>query len=181
MKIYTKTGDAGETSLLGGRRVSKADIKIDAYGTVDELNSWIGFIADQIPDLELRTFLRNIQSHLFVIGSNLATDKEIKNLQNIENQDIENLEQAIDTESANLSELKNFILPGGSTTVSYCHIARAVCRRAERIVVALTEHQHVDDVVLKYLNRLSDYLFILARKIAKNENIEEVEWKGVNN
>ncbi len=181
MKIYTKTGDAGETSLLGGRRVSKADIKIDAYGTVDELNSWIGLIADQRITEDLQEFLRNIQNRLFVIGSLLASNREIKELQNIEDADIVDLEKAIDVESANLPELKNFILPGGSTIVSYCHITRAVCRRAERIVVALTEYQQVDDVVLKYLNRLSDYLFVLARKIAKNENVEEIEWKGIDN
>ncbi len=178
-KIYTKTGDKGQTSLYGGRRLPKSHIRIDAYGTVDELNSHIGLIRDQLNDDTLRELLKNIQDRLFTIGANLASDpeKEMK-VPDILMTDVEILEKAIDEMNETLPGLKNFILPGGHTTVSYCHIARCVCRRAERITVALQQVEPVEEIVLIYINRLSDYLFVLGRKLSMDLGVEEVAWNA---
>jgi cob(I)alamin adenosyltransferase len=179
MKIYTKTGDKGETSLFGGTRVSKSHERIHAYGTIDELNSFIGLVADQEVNRGRREFLRNIQNSLFVIGSSLAADPDKKNIKSprIEESKITEMEKEIDLMENSLEPLKAFILPGGHTSVSYCHIARCVCRRAERYTIALSIHSPVDPLIITYLNRLSDYLFVLARKMAKELNAEEIIWK----
>jgi len=178
-KIYTKTGDKGQTSLYGGRRLPKSHIRIDAYGTIDELNSHIGLIRDQISEAPLRSILKNIQDRLFTIGANLASDpeKEMK-VPDILMSDVELLEKAIDEMNETLPDLKNFILPGGHTTVSYCHVARCVCRRAERITVALQKIEPVEEIVLVYVNRLSDYLFVLGRKLGMDLGAEEVAWNA---
>lgn len=178
MKIYTKKGDSGTTALFGGRRVPKHHLRIEAYGTVDELNSYIGLLADQAIDNHYRKLLRSIQDRLFTLGSTLAADPEKSNLvvPDIQQADIQLLEDEMDAMDASLPELKNFILPGGHTIVSYCHLARCVCRRAERLVVALKEDSSVPDIVLRYLNRLSDYLFVLGRKLAQELHVMEVVW-----
>ncbi len=181
-KIYTKTGDNGTTSLIGGTKVAKSDVRIDAYGTVDELNSWIGLISDLLNEESLRAELYQIQDRLFTIGSELATDtsKEIKmKLPQLEESDISFLEARIDQMTADLPALKSFILPGGNSTVSSIHIARCVCRRAERLTVAMKQHElHVDGTVIRYLNRLSDYLFTLARFAGKMLGASEVLWRS---
>ena len=180
MKIYTKTGDKGQTALIGGRRVSKADLRIDTYGTVDELNSWIGLVRDQSINVGRKEFLKEIQDRLFTVGSELATDpiKATKRaLPAIVPDDITLLEQAMDEMDAELPELRAFVLPGGHESVSFCHLARTVCRRAERLVISLNDDSPVDEFVLQYLNRLSDYLFVLGRKMAQEVNAEEVAWK----
>lgn len=179
MKIYTKTGDKGETSLLGGTRVSKAHHRINAYGTIDELNSYIGLLRDQQVNLERKDLLKQVQDILFTIGSSLAADPEKTAVKkpDVLPQDIQDLEKEIDIMEESLPELRSFILPGGHTSVSFCHIARTVCRRAEREVIALTEISKVDEPVVMYLNRLSDYLFVLARKMARELNAEEIVWK----
>ncbi len=180
MKIYTKTGDKGQTSLFGGKRVPKHDIRIDAYGTVDELNSFIGLIRDQNIDKESIDTLLEIQDRLFTLGSILATEpgnKKVKVPQLI-NDDIVYLEQEIDKMNAQLPEMKSFVLPGGNTTVSFCHISRCVCRRAERIVSQLSEIDNVNELILIYLNRLSDYLFVLSRKISQDKSINEIPWNA---
>jgi cob(I)alamin adenosyltransferase len=178
LKIYTKTGDNGATSLIGGTRVPKYDVRIEAYGTVDELNSYIGLIRDQQIDNHYRDFLLIIQHKLFAAESLLACDSEevSKNLPNIVAKDITKLETEIDKMNELLPELHSFIIPGGSTIVSYCHIARCVCRRAERLTTKIASEYSVDLVVLKYLNRLSDYLFVLARKIAFDKGVPETLW-----
>lgn len=178
MKIYTKTGDQGETSLFGGKRLPKNHIRIEAYGTVDELNSWIGLVRDSVPAESTRDLLKEVQDRLFTIGSNLASDPDKEMIvPDIKEADIEQLEQAIDAMNEALPPLKNFILPGGHPTVSYCHVARCVCRRAERGVVALQQNEPVEAIVIRYLNRLSDYLFVLARKTAQELGAEEVTWQ----
>lgn len=180
MKIYTKTGDKGQTSLFGGTRVAKHHIRIAAYGTVDELNSYIGLIRDQeIAQESIKTLLE-IQDRLFTMGSILATESgntKVK-VPLLINSDVTFLENEIDKMNAQLSEIKSFVLPGGHPTVSFCHIARCVCRRAERTVSQLSELETVDELVIIYLNRLSDYLFVLARKIAKDKGIKETPWKA---
>ena len=180
MKIYTKTGDKGQTSLFGGKRVAKHHIRIDAYGTVDELNSYIGLIRDQeIAQESIKTLLE-IQDRLFTMGSLLATESgnnKVK-IPLLINSDVTFLENEIDKMNEQLPEMKSFILPGGNITVSFCHIARCVCRRAERIVSLLSELEIVDEMIIIYLNRLSDYLFVLARKIAKDKGINETPWKA---
>jgi cob(I)alamin adenosyltransferase len=180
-KIYTKTGDGGATSLIGGTKVPKNDIRIETYGTVDELNSWIGLINDQLADDELRSELKEIQDRLFTVGSSLATDseKEAKmQLPDLHLSDIQFLEGRIDVMTAALPVMKSFILPGGHTTVSSIHITRCVCRRAERLAVNMQQHQlFVDEKVIQYLNRLSDYLFTLARYAAQKLGAEEIPWK----
>ena len=178
MKIYTKTGDKGYTSLIGGTRVPKHHLRIESYGTVDELNSYIGLIADLDITDHHKSFLKQIQDRLFTIGSSLAADPEKSKmaLPDLHDEDIALLETEMDTMNLTLPQLKHFILPGGSTTISYCHIARCVCRRAERLTVHLAEESTVDDKVIIYLNRLSDYLFTLARKIANEQNIAENQW-----
>ncbi len=180
-KIYTKTGDKGTTGLYGGRRLPKSHIRIDAYGTVDELNSYIGLIRDQLTEVAQRTLLKEIQDRLFTIGANLASDpKKDMPVPDVLESDIVLLETQMDLMDESLPPLKNFILPGGHTTVSYCHLARCVCRRAERIVVALdhTEGEKVDNILIRYLNRLSDFLFMLGRKVAIDLGVTEVAWKA---
>lgn len=178
MKIYTKTGDIGETSLYGGRRISKADLRIESYGTTDELNSWIGLLRDIVTIDEEKALLKEIQDRLFTIGAELAADPENEKLRtpDLHEADILVLEKAIDRMDNMLPPLKNFILPGGHPYVSYCHIARTVCRRTERLVVRVQQQTVVHPLVIKYLNRLSDYLFTLARFTAKNIGAEEVNW-----
>ncbi len=180
-KIYTKTGDGGATSLIGGTKVPKNDIRIETYGTVDELNSWIGFINDTLNDAEFKSELKEVQDRLFTIGSSLATDadKESKmKLPDLHESDIEFLEVRIDAMTAALPPMKSFILPGGHTTVSSIHIVRCVCRRAERLCVNMQQHDlFVNDKVIQYLNRLSDYLFTLARYAAQKLGAEEIPWR----
>lgn len=178
MKIYTKTGDKGYTSLIGGVRVPKYHLRIESYGTVDELNSYIGLIKSQTIADGDQLILKEIQDRLFTIGSVLASDpdKSKMKLPDLKLSDIELLELEMDRMSAVLPELKHFIMPGGSTTVSYCHIARCICRRAERISVQLSEESFVDEKVIVYLNRLSDYLFVLARKLGYDNDIQESKW-----
>lgn len=179
MKIYTKTGDKGLTSLIGGTRVTKHHIRIEAYGTVDELNAHIGLIRDQHIRGEYKEMLKEIQDRLFTIGSLLASDPERSKMKlpDLLPSDAEKLEHEIDKMNAELPELRNFILPGGHTIVSYCHLARCVCRRAERLTVHLAEQSWVPNELIIYLNRLSDYLFVLARKIGAELHAEEYPWK----
>ena len=185
MKVYTKTGDKGTTALFGGTRVPKHHIRIESYGTVDELNSYIGLIRDQEINPLYKNVLIEVQDRLFTVGAILATppEKEIlkngeKRLQNlgITEADIEYLEKEIDAMETELPPMTHFVLPGGHTTVSYCHIARCVCRRAERLATHLNDIEPTDELVLKYLNRLSDYLFVLARKLSHDLNANEVQW-----
>lgn len=179
MKIYTKTGDKGQTSLIGGTRVPKHHIRIEAYGTVDELNSHIGLIRDQEIDPHVKSILAEVQDRLFTIGSSLASDpqKSKMKIPDLKEDDISLLEQEIDKMNDVLPEMRSFILPGGHTIVSYCHIARCVCRRAERNTIHLSENDFVSDLVIKYLNRLSDYLFVLSRKLAQDLGATEIPWK----
>jgi cob(I)alamin adenosyltransferase len=174
-KIYTKTGDTGETGLYGGARVPKYHPRVEAYGTVDELNSYIGLVRDLMEAPQYLSVLKEIQDRLFTIGAVLASDPE-KNMMtpDLKETDIQLLENQIDSMESALPDLKNFILPGGHPTVSYCNIARTVCRRAERLVVAL----NVDPLSIIYLNRLSDYLFVLGRKVGLDLGVEEVIWKS---
>ena len=178
MKIYTKTGDKGFTSLIGGTRVAKHHIRIESYGTVDELNSFIGLIADQDIASHDKEILKQIQDRLFTIGSSLAADPEKSRMviPDLHTEDVELLEKEMDKMNETLPELKHFILPGGSNMISYCHIARCVCRRAERLTVHLAEESKVDEKVNIYLNRLSDYLFTLARKLGNDHHIPENQW-----
>jgi cob(I)alamin adenosyltransferase len=185
MKVYTKTGDTGTTALFGGTRVSKHHIRIESYGTVDELNSHIGLIRDQDMSDLYKNVLIEIQDRLFTVGAILATPPEKETLKNgqprlqnlgIVESDIEFLENEIDTMEEALPPMTHFVLPGGHTTVSYCHIARCVCRRAERLAVHLNDIEPTDERVIKYLNRLSDYLFVLARKLSHDLNADEVQW-----
>lgn len=178
MKIYTKTGDKGYTSLIGGTRVPKHHLRIESYGTVDELNSYIGLIRDQQLTYHDRDMLKQIQDRLFTIGSSLAADPEKSKMiiPDLHPEDIELLEQEMDRMNEVLPGLRHFILPGGSNAISYCHIARCVCRRAERLTVHLAEESTVDEKVNIYLNRLSDYLFTLARLIAHDSDIPENKW-----
>lgn len=177
-KIYTKTGDKGQTSLIGGTRVPKHHIRIESYGTVDELNSHIGLIRDQEIDEHSKKVLLEIQDRLFTIGSSLASDPEKSKMKipDLKEEDVLFLEKEIDKMEEVLPEMKSFVLPGGHTIVSYCHISRCVCRRAERSTIQLSEDAFVDELVIKYLNRLSDYLFVLARKFAFDLNVLEIPW-----
>ena len=181
LKIYTKTGDKGMTSLIGGVKVPKSHLRIEAYGTVDELNSWIGFVNDQLPGKEIKELLKEIQDRLFTIGSSLACDPEKEpklKIPDLKETDISLLEKEIDKMNESLPVMKSFILPGGHPAVSSAHIARCVCRRAERLCVSVQENNlFIDPLVLKYLNRLSDYLFVLARFIGHEFNAEEIPWK----
>ncbi len=185
MKIYTKTGDKGSTALFGGTRVSKNHLRIEAYGTIDELNSHIGLIKDQEIDTSSKKDLIQIQNDLFTLGAMLATPpeketlksgKERLNIPKVNKSSIIFLEKKIDLMNETLSPMTHFILPGGHPIVSMCHIARCVCRRAERFTVTLNEIESVSDEVLKYLNRLSDFLFVLARKLTNDLNAQEVKW-----
>jgi len=178
MKIYTKTGDKGLTSLIGGARVPKYHIRIESYGTVDELNSHLGLIACQDISTHDKQILKQIQDRLFTIGASLAADPEKSAMAtpDLMQADIELLETDMDAMERQLPVLKHFLLPGGSNTVSFCHLARCVCRRAERLTVQLAQDSPVDEKVIVYLNRLSDYLFMLARKIGQEQHLEENKW-----
>ena len=178
MKIYTKTGDIGETSLFGGKRVMKSALRIESYGTVDELNSYVGLVRDVLTDEKQRELLKEIQDRLFTVGATLASDPGNDSLKvpDIHEGDIELLETAMDEMDKQLPPLTHFVLPGGHVHVSYCHLARTVCRRAERLVVALNNQSELSPLVIKYLNRLSDYFFVLGRKVAHDLGVEEVKW-----
>ncbi|WP_298303264.1 cob(I)yrinic acid a,c-diamide adenosyltransferase [Flavobacterium sp.] len=185
MKVYTKTGDTGTTALFGGTRVPKHHIRIESYGTVDELNSHIGLIRDQEINSHYKDVLIEVQDRLFTVGAILATPPEKETLKNGEKRlqnlgileaDIDYLEKEIDAMEDSLPQMTHFVLPGGHTTVSYCHIARCVCRRAERLAVHLNDIEPTDELVIKYLNRLSDYLFVLARKLSFDLKADEVQW-----
>jgi len=185
MKIYTKTGDKGTTALFGGTRVPKHHIRIDSYGTVDELNSHLGLIRDQDINQHYKDVLIDIQDKLFTVGAILATDpektilkngKERLNIPKISEIDISKLELEMDIMNEALPPVTHFVLPGGHQTVSFCHIARCVCRRAERLASALNDLEPFQPESLKYLNRLSDYLFVLARKLSYDLQAEEVKW-----
>jgi cob(I)alamin adenosyltransferase len=180
-KIYTKTGDKGKTSLIGGTKVPKSHIRIESYGTVDELNSFIGLLSDQTTESAVKIFLKNIQDRLFTIGSSLACDPEkepLMKIPDLRETDVLELERSIDEMNESLPVMKNFILPGGHPAVSTAHICRCVCRRAERICVAMHENNlFVDSLVVQYLNRLSDYLFVLARYLGHLLRVEEIAWK----
>jgi len=180
-KIYTKTGDAGNTSLIGGTKVPKSHIRIESYGTVDELNSFIGLLADSFQDEATTLLLREVQDRLFTVGSSLACDPDKETamkIPDLKESDIELLEKEIDKMNEVLPEMKSFILPGGSIAVSNAHVARCVCRRAERMSVLLQgQDSFVEPLVIKYLNRLSDYLFVLARYIAHKQQVAEIPWK----
>ncbi len=185
MKIYTKTGDTGKTSLFGGTRVPKYHTRIEAYGTIDELNAYIGLVRDQEIDTHTSDILLKIQTELFTLGAMLATPpekellksgKERLNIEKTNEEKISLLEQEIDVMNEVLPPMKNFILPGGHTTVSYCHIARCICRRAERITTQLSDESSINPQILVYLNRLSDYLFVLARKLTLDTKSQEIPW-----
>lgn len=178
MKIYTKKGDKGQTSLIGGTRVSKHHLRIESYGTVDELNSYIGMIRGQKISEAQQLILKEIQDRLFTIGSSLAADPERSKMKipDLNESDITLLENELDRMNEELPPLKHFILPGGQLAVASCHLARCVCRKAERVAVNLSEESFVDEKVLKYLNRLSDYLFVLGRKISQDNGEEENIW-----
>ncbi len=178
MKIYTKTGDKGETSLLSGNRVPKYHLRIETYGTVDELNANIGMLRSQEIDNELINLLIEVQTKLFNIGSTLALDENKNNLviPKISESDILLLESEMDKIEKQLPPLRNFVLPGGHQTVAICHLCRTVCRRAERLCVHLATEVEVDTLIIKYLNRLSDYFFMLSRKLANDLNLEQITW-----
>ncbi|MBK8514940.1 MAG: cob(I)yrinic acid a,c-diamide adenosyltransferase [Saprospiraceae bacterium] len=177
MKIYTKTGDTGTTGLYGGKRVLKDDIRIEAYGSVDELNSFIGLLNTTFHEATQNYFLTEVQKRLFTIGSNLASDPEKKMITpDITDDDIQTLENAMDTMEQLLEPLKNFILPGGDISVAYAHVCRSICRRAERKIISLDRQSPVDPKVIIYINRLSDYFFVLSRYIAHRKDIPEIPW-----
>tara|TARA_B100000767_G_scaffold57514_1_gene53286 strand:+ start:352 stop:900 length:549 start_codon:yes stop_codon:yes gene_type:complete len=179
MKIYTKKGDSGTTQLLGGKRVSKSHLRIEAYGTVDELNSYLGLLRDQDIDQKSIEMLLIIQDRLFTIGSLLALenpDSKIK-LPELHESDVTILEKKMDEMNEQLEEMKSFVLPGGHPFVSYCHIARCICRRAERVTTLLPQETMQFELILKYLNRLSDYLFVLSRFITKLTDSKEIPWQ----
>lgn len=179
MKIYTKKGDKGTTGLIGGTRLPKHHLRIETYGTVDELNSYIGLLRDSISDSMIGATLLEIQDRLFTIGSHLAADPVKSNMElpKLFLSDIEYLETEIDTMDSQLEPMKFFVLPGGNPIVSHCHIARCICRRAERLVSHLNELEPVDELILAYMNRLSDYLFMLSRKLTADLKAEEKPWK----
>ncbi|HYV91892.1 MAG TPA: cob(I)yrinic acid a,c-diamide adenosyltransferase [Chitinophagales bacterium] len=179
MKIYTRKGDNGTTQLIGGTRVPKHHLRIEAYGTIDELNSWMGLLRDSLNDEHPKLVLKEIQDRLFTIGSLLASDPESSRMKvpDLHEHDVELLEKEIDTMQEVLPELKTFVLPGGNAVNAMCHIARCVCRRSERLAVQLSEAEKAEPLILKYLNRLSDYLFVLARKISFDARSEELPWK----
>jgi cob(I)alamin adenosyltransferase len=180
MKIYTKTGDKGLTSLIGGTRVPKSSLRIECYGTVDELNAHLGLVSDQEVNAPRRPLLKEIQDRLFTIGSALAADPEKSRMKlpDLHLADVTLLEEEMDRLNADLPELRAFILPGGHPAVSHAHVARCVCRRAERLVIHLSEADFVAELVVMYLNRLSDFLFVLSRAMAHELGVEEVTWKA---
>jgi cob(I)alamin adenosyltransferase len=181
VKIYTKTGDKGQTSLVSGKRVAKYHLRIESYGTVDELNSYIGLVRDQDVNEKRKEDLKEIQDRLFTIGSLLASEPESqkKKVPDLYETDIEFLEKKIDEMDAELPPMRFFILPGGHTSISVGHIARTVCRRAERLVLKLSHEEEIveGELITRYLNRLSDYLFILCRKMHQELGVEEIAWK----
>ena len=179
-KIYTKTGDKGETSLIGGKRVPKDHLRIEAYGTVDELNSFVGLIRDHDINSHYNEILLQIQECLFIAESLLAKDETDKIIQLpcLKESDITLLETEIDVMNEELPELTNFILPGGGMAASYAHVARCVCRRAERIIITLSDKMQVQEIIIKYINRLSDYFFVLARKLAQDAGASDIIWKA---
>lgn len=180
MKVYTRKGDKGQTSLIGGKRVAKNHLRIEAYGTIDELNSFVGLLRDVSGDENSRAMLYKIQNTLFVIGSHLAAPSSAKmEIPNLEEKEIIELEKSIDLMELDLKPLSNFVLPGGHIAVSQAHIARCVCRRAERHCVGLSEHVTIDSSIIPYLNRLSDYFFVLSRFLAYIHKADEVIWKGI--
>jgi cob(I)alamin adenosyltransferase len=180
MKIYTCTGDDGTTGLIGGTRVKKYNLRLEAYGTVDELNSYIGVIRSMQSDEPTEAALESIQNKLFVIGANLATEEKddlVRKQLPCQKNDIIFLEKEIDRMTEKLPELRNFVLPGGSQVAGFCHVARTVCRRAERRIVELSEKNQIDGNLIKYINRLSDYLFVLSRKLNQDLKTPEKLWK----
>jgi len=180
MKIYTKTGDKGTTSLIGGRRIPKPHLRIEAYGTVDELISFLGLLRDQEIKEEHKEILLNIQDKLMVCASHLANDpqnKDLRKLPEISEADVEVLEKRIDLMEAQLTPLNSFVLPGGHPASSFCHAARSVCRRAERTIVRLSLEEEVEDIIIRYLNRLADFLFVLSRSLLKDFNIKDNLWR----
>jgi cob(I)alamin adenosyltransferase len=181
-KIYTKTGDKGTTSLIGGVRVPKNHIRIESYGTVDELNSYLGMVNDMAQNEKISEWLREVQDRLFTVGSVLATnpDKEVKmKLPDVHESDVTWLEERIDEMNASLPEMRSFILPGGLLAASTCHVARCVCRRAERLCVGMQEQgEQIPDLIVKYLNRLSDFLFVLARYLGHINGFEDLPWRA---
>ena len=182
MKIYTKGGDLGKTSLIGGTRVPKSHIRIESYGTVDELNSFIGLLSDLLTNEEIKIILKEVQDRLFTVGSSLACDPDKEphlKIPDLKETDITYLEQQIDAMNLVLEPMKSFILPGGHQAISTAHIARCVCRRAERWCVNLQEENlFVEPMVIQYLNRLSDYLFVVARYIGHLNGIADQPWKA---
>jgi cob(I)alamin adenosyltransferase len=179
MKIYTRKGDKGKTGLIGGTRISKGSLRIECYGIVDELNSWLGVIRDGEINSEYQRQLIEVQDRLFTVGSSLASDPEKSTMKipDLLEEDISLLEKWMDEMDEKLEPMRSFILPGGNQTASFCHVARCVCRNAERNAVLLSETDFVAELVLKYLNRLSDYLFVLARKIASDNGAIDHPWK----
>jgi cob(I)alamin adenosyltransferase len=181
MKIYTKTGDLGKTSLIGGTKVPKSHLRIETYGTVDELNSYIGLLSDHLLEQPTKDTLKEIQDRLFTIGSSLACDPDkepLMKIPDLKETDINLLEREIDNMNDVLPPMKFFVLPGGHVAVSTAHVARCVCRRAERLCVNMQEHElFVDPLVIKYLNRLSDYLFVLGRYVAHILQVQEIPWR----
>ncbi|HYJ37434.1 MAG TPA: cob(I)yrinic acid a,c-diamide adenosyltransferase [Chitinophagaceae bacterium] len=182
LKIYTKTGDKGSTSLIGGTRVPKSDLRIEAYGTIDELNSYVGLVNDHQQNADTTTILREVQDRLFTIGSSLACDPEKEpklKIPDLKKTDIEFLEKQIDKMNEELPPMKSFILPGGHIAVSTTHVARCVCRRAERICVSMQQQKmEIEPLIIQYLNRLSDFLFVLARFIGHQLKVQEIPWKA---
>ena len=178
MKIYSKKGDKGKTSLIGGKIVDKHNLSVDAYGTIDELNSFIGLLKDYVEDKKIKKVLHNIQLKLFSIGSILASpgDKNFSEKAKIEKKDVEYIELEIDKLNEHLPDLKNFIIPGGHKVSSYCHVCRSICRRAERRVSELNNQHKISPCILSYINRLSDFFFVLSRHIKHSNNIEETYW-----
>jgi cob(I)alamin adenosyltransferase len=179
MKVYTKTGDDGTTGLFGGARVPKHHIRIESYGTVDELNSYVGLVRHREIDPKAQEILAEVQDRLFTLGSILASDPSKPKLKrpDLHESDIELLEKEMDRMNEELPEMRFFVLPGGNDTVGFCHVARCVCRRAERLVTLLNEKETIEPLVGKYLNRLSDYLFVLSRKITQDDKLEEIPCK----
>lgn len=181
LKIYTKTGDLGKTSLIGGTKVPKNHLRIETYGTIDELNSYIGLLGDHCTDASSNIILKEIQDRLFTVGASLACDPEQEpkmKIPDLKETDIALLENEIDQMNGVLPEMKSFILPGGHITVSTAHVTRCICRRAERLCVNMQEHDlFIDPLVIKYINRLSDYLFVLSRYLGHLLQVEEVSWK----
>lgn len=184
MKIYTKKGDDGTTGLLGGTRLPKHHLRIESYGTLDELNSFIGVLRDHIKEAQQKKMLKHIQEDIFTIGSHLAADPEKDKLKmalpQISQKSVDELESEMDRMESKLPEMRFFVLPGGHPAVSACHVCRCVCRRAERLCVALNETSPLEPIIIQYLNRLSDYFFVLARQLTLEFKVEEIPWNPSN-